>query len=164
MKSGEKIGILALTATLLRLTLLTLTLLTLTLLAIAGSRAADYRPDEFLSLDLSRAVLSPKLLGASSGFVPLPAEAANSSKVENAEVATEPENGPAVSRAESAPRISIANVHHGRSQDRRLANRPNHLARHRGNPLDAQAMDSRDRDRRINVWPCRTGGICGWRQ
>ena len=161
MKSGEKIGILALTPT----------LLTLTLLAMAGSRAADYRrdefhyrPDEFLSLDLSRAVLSPKLLGASSGFVPLPAEAANSSKVENAEVATEPENGPAVSRAKSAPRISIANVHHGRSQDRRLANRPTHLARHRGNPLDAQAMDSRARDRRINVWPCRTGGICGWRQ
>ena len=152
MKGREKIGISALTPT----------LLTLTLLAIAGSRAADYRPDEFLSLDLSRAVLSPRRLGPSSGFVPLPAEEAPRSKGENAEVTTEPENGPAVSPTKSA--LSPASAHHGRSQERRLANRPNHLARHHGNPFDAQAMDSRATGRRIHIWPCRTGGICNWRQ
>src|ERR1700726_3841888 len=44
-----------------------------TLLAWGGRSFADeYRPDEFLSLDLSKAVLSPKPLGPASGFVPGP--------------------------------------------------------------------------------------------
>jgi hypothetical protein len=33
------------------------------------------------------------------------------------------------------------------------------LAHRRGNPLDAQAMDTR-----IQTWPCRSGGICNWKR
>jgi hypothetical protein len=33
------------------------------------------------------------------------------------------------------------------------------LVRKQGNPLDAQAFDAR-----IQVWPCRSGGICNWRR
>jgi len=46
------------------------------LLALAGAAAADeYRPDEFLKLDLSKAVLSPKRLGPETQFEPVPIEA-----------------------------------------------------------------------------------------
>src|ERR1700754_1616970 len=42
----------------------------------AGSAAADqYRADEFLSLDLSKAVLSPKRLGPPAEFAPVAVEA-----------------------------------------------------------------------------------------
>jgi hypothetical protein len=33
------------------------------------------------------------------------------------------------------------------------------LARQHRNPLDAQALDTR-----IQVWPCRSGGICNWKR
>jgi len=33
------------------------------------------------------------------------------------------------------------------------------LARRHGNPLDAQALDTR-----IQTWPCKSGGICDWKQ
>src|ERR1700704_674363 len=42
----------------------------------AGSAPADeYRPDEFLGLDLSEAVLSPKRLGPPTEFAPVAVEA-----------------------------------------------------------------------------------------
>ncbi len=47
-----------------------------TLLAWSGASIADeYRPDEFLGLDLSSAVLSPKRLGPATEFAPVPIEA-----------------------------------------------------------------------------------------
>ena len=47
-----------------------------TLLAWSGPSLADeYRPDEFLRLDLSRALLSPKPLGPPSEFAPVAVEA-----------------------------------------------------------------------------------------
>ena len=47
-----------------------------TLLAWSGLSIADeYRPDEFLGLDLSKAVLSPKRLGPASEFAPVAVEA-----------------------------------------------------------------------------------------
>ena len=47
-----------------------------TLLAWSGPSFADqYRPGEFLSLDLSKAVLSPKPLGPATQFAPFPVEA-----------------------------------------------------------------------------------------
>ena len=47
-----------------------------TLLAWGSASAADeYRADEFLSLDLSKAVLSPKPLGPAAHFAPVPVEA-----------------------------------------------------------------------------------------
>ena len=36
---------------------------------------------------------------------------------------------------------------------------PTRLARRHGNPLDAQAMVTR-----VQVWPCRSGGICNWKR
>ena len=46
------------------------------LLALSGQAMADqYRPDEFLGLDLSKAVLSPKPLGPPTEFAPVPVEA-----------------------------------------------------------------------------------------
>src|SRR6185437_13378193 len=69
-----------------------------TLLAWGGrSFAADYRPGDFLNLDLSKAVLSPKRLGPTTEFAPY--------------------------------------------------------------PLDAEAFD-----RQIQVWPCKSGGICDWQR
>ena len=47
-----------------------------TLLAWSSSSIADeYRPDEFLRLDLSKALLSPKPLGPPSEFAPVQVEA-----------------------------------------------------------------------------------------
>ena len=47
-----------------------------TLLAWSGlSMADEYRPDEFLGLDFSKAVLSPKRLGPTSEFAPVAVEA-----------------------------------------------------------------------------------------
>jgi hypothetical protein len=40
----------------------------------------------------------------------------------------------------------------------RVAARKKIAPRHT-NPLDAQAMDTR-----IQVWPCRSGGICDWKR
>ena len=47
-------------------------------LVLAGggmARADDYKPDEYLSLDLSKAVLSPKRLGPETQFAPVALEA-----------------------------------------------------------------------------------------
>jgi hypothetical protein len=38
------------------------------------------------------------------------------------------------------------------------------VARSRGNPLDAQAFDARAFDTRVQVWPCKSGGICNWKR
>src|SRR5215469_17473888 len=47
------------------------------LLVASGSAAlaAEYRPDDFLTMDLSKAVLSPTPLGPTAHFVPLPVKA-----------------------------------------------------------------------------------------
>lgn len=65
-----------------------ITLISATLLAWGGlSMADEYRPDEFLGLDPSRALLSPKPLGPPSKFVPIQVEA----KGEGAQAKVEPE-------------------------------------------------------------------------
>src|SRR5215213_8357387 len=111
----------------------------------SGLSAADeYRPGEFLSLDLSKAVLSPKLLGPETHFAPVRIEAhADSAKP--------------VARAK---RVNPARTHvaHQRADTPRGVSRTR-IARRHGNPLDAQAADTR-----IQVWPCKSGGICGWKR
>ncbi|QWG19781.1 hypothetical protein KMZ68_08130 [Bradyrhizobium sediminis] len=105
------------------------------LLAWSGASIADeYRPDEFLGLDLSRAALSPKRLGPDARFAPVRIEA----------------------RADRATPTK-ARIAHQRTEEPRRAARTK-LARRHGNPLDAQASDTR-----IQAWPCRTGGICNWK-
>jgi hypothetical protein len=125
--------------------------------ALMGSAAiaADYRPSEFLKLDLSKAVLSPKPLGPEAHFEPLPVEAKSDQKTEDAVAATEPQARP------NAPRnVATARAHVARPLDRAHGPARTKLAHRHGNPLDAQAMDSR-----VQTWPCRpgSGGICGWK-
>ncbi len=117
-----------------------------TLLAWSGPSIADeYRPGELLGLDLSKAVLSPKPLGPPTQFAPVPIEAR-------------------ADRAKPAPSARAARVKSGKAHAaRQHAEKPRRaartkVARPRGNPLDAQALDTR-----IQTWPCKSGGICNWK-
>ncbi|MDB5607923.1 MAG: hypothetical protein JWP25_4823 [Bradyrhizobium sp.] len=121
-----------------------------TLLAWSGPSLADeYRPGEFLGLDLSKAVLSPKRLGPETQFAPVPVEADSGSPT--ARTSAEPKAASHI----VVPKVRTAHVRpekpHGAARTR--------LARRHGNPLDAQAFDTR-----IQVWPCRSGGICNWQR
>jgi hypothetical protein len=133
-------------------------------LAWSGMSAAQqYRPDEFLKLDLPSAVLSPKPLGPAATFTPGPLEVtiegASNATQANAEPVAEPKAEP-VSNHKTALRAAtnghrVAHAH---------VERPTHAPRtavalHRRNPVDAQASDAR-----IQVWPCRSGGICNWKR
>jgi hypothetical protein len=116
---------------------------------LAGSSASmadGYKPEEYLGLDLSKAALSPKLLGPSARFEPVPVEAKADSRSRAAHVRQEPK---------AAPKIRVAHVraekHHGAARTK--------LVRTHTNPLDAQAFDTR-----IQVWPCKSGGICNWQR
>ena len=128
------------------------------LLSASASMAAEYRPEEFFGLDLSQAVLSPKPLGPPAEFSPVAVEA-------KGEVKSDRTSDDAAKVAPPEPKVASKVAPH-----RRQAAAPAHsemskglthrrLVHRRGNPLDAQAMDTR-----IQVWPCRSGGICNWRQ
>jgi hypothetical protein len=127
-----------------------------TLVAWSGMSIADeYRPGEFFGLDLSSAVLSPKPLGPATQFEPVRIEA----RADRANPA------PSVRAARVTPakthvaKTHVAKTHvaHQRAEKPRGAISTT-LARPRGNPLDAQAFDTR-----IQAWPCRSGGICNWK-
>jgi hypothetical protein len=116
------------------------------ILALGSAAVADeYRPDEFLNLDLSKAVLSPKRLGPETQFAPVRVEArtdlAPAKVVRTTRVV--------------APKAHVAQ---DRVEKPRGAARTRLVRRH-SNPLDAQA-----RDTRIQTWPCRSGGICNWQR
>jgi len=128
------------------------------------SKADQYRADEFLSLDLSKAVLSPKPLGPRSEFAPVAIEARTDPGSAGARV--EPRANPriAVSRnlkvavpgaAVAVPNVTVAHIRPEKSRGAVRAK----LAQRHGNPLDAEA-----RDTRIQVWPCQSGGICNWQR
>ena len=135
-------------------------------MAWSGVAIADeYRPDEFLHLDLSKAVLSPKPLGPASGFTPGPLDVNIDHGSADTHASVEPKAGaepkvsvePKVStEAKAEPTITAKKTRVVRTEKMRGPARAK-LARHR-NPLDAQAFDTR-----IQVWPCRSGGICNWR-
>ena len=138
------------------------------LLAVSGASFADeYKPDEFLQLDLSKAVLSPKPLGPQTQFAPVRIEA-NSGNASPA--AAQPLASRKVAAHVSIPKTRVAQtriVDHRRPGKSRYAGnvgKPRDVARTRlahrhSNPLDAEAMDTR-----IQVWPCKSGGICNWQQ
>ena len=117
------------------------------------ARADDYKPDEYLGLDLSKAVLSPKRLGPETQFAPVALEAKGGNE---AQARAEPLDVP---KKVAAERVHVAEpkVARAKSAQPRGAARTK-LAHRRGNPLDAQAMDTR-----IQTWPCRSGGICNWK-
>jgi len=146
------------------------------LLVWAGSAPADeYRADEFLGLDLSTALLSPKPLGPPNEFAPVAVEARNDARqglaepkadrkivVRTTRVLTKnvmrtthvmPKNNVAAAR----PRVSAPKHQVAAAKPRMVAR--TEIARRHTNPLDAQAMDTR-----IQVWPCKSGGICDWKR
>ena len=118
----------------------------LLVMSSAASTAAEgYDPNEFLNLDLSKAVLSPKPLGPANTFGTV-----------SARVRADGDAAGLHAHARSAPH-PVRTVH-VRAEKPRGAARTRLAHRHR-NPLDAQAMDTR-----IQVWPCKSGGICNWKQ
>ena len=124
-------------------------------LLISGSAALadEYRAGQFLGLDLSQAVLSPKRLGPETQFAPVRIEARSDSrpvKTERVVVAKE---------AVPKPQVAEERVEKPRAEKPRVVAARTKLARPRSNPLDAQA-----RDTRIQKWPCTSGGICGWQR
>lgn len=123
-----------------------------TIMAWSGvSAAAEYRPDEFLGLDLSRAVLSPKPLGPAMGFAPGPLDVTVDRGSNGAQARAEPT---------AEPKIVVQNggvAHVRAAQPHNMAR--TQLARRSRSPLDAQAFDAR-----IQVWPCKSGGICNWKR
>lgn len=124
-------------------------LLGVAVLAWNGASVADeYRPDEFLLLNLPKAVFSPKPLGPSARFEPLPVEASTDMKAQ----ATPAGSADAV--------VKVARVHAvKRHAPMTVKPAVTRQARRHTNPLDAQAFDTR-----IQVWPCRSGGICNWQR
>lgn len=122
-------------------------------LLMSGSAALadEYRPSEFLGLDLSQAVLSPKRLGPETEFAPVRIEARSDRKPVKTErvVVAKP----------AAPKPLVeTQVTQQRAAKPRGAARTK-LARRHTNPLDAQA-----RDTRVQTWPCKSGGICDWQR
>jgi hypothetical protein len=107
--------------------------------------ADEYRPSEFLGLDLSKAVLSPKRLGPDAEFVRVPIEA----KADRSDVRG----------AGTVPGIAARKVKTISVVERRRVPARAKLARRRTNPLDAHAADTR-----IQTWPCKSGGICNWQK
>ncbi len=149
----------------------------------SGLAAAQaYRPDDFLKLDLSKAVLSPTPLGPATSFAPGPLDVTvdrgNSPAQANAELVVDPKTVPAEtvhaesaaaakhSEPSSAAKAALANrtasrmnVAHARVENP-AQHKPHALvALHGRNPMEAQA-----RDTRIQVWPCKSGGICNWKR
>ncbi|MGJ5180879.1 hypothetical protein ACQR16_22940 [Bradyrhizobium oligotrophicum] len=124
------------------------------LLASTQAMAAAYQPGDFFRLDLSKAVLSPERLGPEAHFEAVPVEARTDRPTVASRSAFDAEVSSAIPRAVAARR-----VHMGRTAERPRGAARAKLAQRRGNPLDAQAMDTR-----IQTWPCRpgSGGICNW--
>ena len=115
------------------------------------SAAQQYRAGEFLNLDLSQAVLSPKPLGPSAQFKPVPlgVTADGAGKATTQASAQGAGEAKAQSETRSSRRVAHAPAVHAA---RKLVQ----LGR---NPVDAKALDTR-----VQVWPCKSGGICNWKR
>jgi hypothetical protein len=112
-------------------------------LVLAGpAPAAEYRAGELLGMDLSKSALSPKRLGPEAQFAPVRIEA----KTDHAQIDADTSVWPKLRPRKQVSRTVAEPVR------AKLAKRP-------GNPLDAQA-----RDTRIQTWPCKSGGICAWQR
>jgi hypothetical protein len=153
------------------------------ILAWSGlSAAQQYRPGEYLNLDLSRAVLSPKPLGPAAGFAPGPLDVTvdrgNNAARASAELVVDPKSvATATVHAENdstsnnstpknfAPKTALRTAASGlraahASAERSAPHKPRALvALHGRNPLEAQA-----RETAVQTWPCKSGGICNWKR
>jgi len=132
-------------------------------LALCGPAMADqYRPSEFLKLELPKAVFSSKRIGPETRFAPVRIEA-RSDEPEAKSEATDadleasvwpklPPRKARVAKSSVKPDVEKPRAAtHGNARAK--------LAKRHGNPLDAQATDTR-----VQTWPCRSGGICNWRR
>src|SRR6266487_1428731 len=130
------------------------------LLMSGGAALADeYRAGELLGLDLSQAVLSPKRLGPETRFAPVRIEARNDARPVKTERVVVPKAAAPKTQVAAHVATHVAtHVAHERAEKPRGAARTK-LARRHTNPLDARA-----RDTRIQTWPCKSGGICGWQR
>ena len=148
-------------------------------LAWSGPSAAQqYRAGEFLNLDLSRAVLSPKPLGPAASFTPGPLDVTvdrgNNAAQASAELLVDPKTVAAATvhvennstPKDSAPKsvlrtaASGMRAAHVRTAERSVPHKPHALvALHGRNPVESQA-----RETTVQVWPCKSGGICNWKR
>ena len=136
-----------------------------TLLAWGSVSLADeYRPDEFLRLDLSKALLSPKPLWPALKFAPVAVEAKTDHRSEDAQARADSTADSKIVKTKRIVTPSTRVAHMQAEKPRVHAQKPRsvvrtRLARRHSNPLDAQAFDTR-----IQVWPCKSGGICDWKR
>src|ERR1700679_1693498 len=136
------------------------------------SLAQQYRAGEFLNLDLSHAVLSPKPLGPATSFAPGPldvtvdrannaAQANTESVVETKSMATASVHVQSKPTTHTAPSTAASGMRgaHARAE-RSPPHKPHALVTlHQRNPVEAQA-----RETKVQVWPCKSGGICNWKR
>ena len=123
-----------------------------TLLALAGAaNAAEYPAAEYLKLDLSKALLSPKRIGPEARFAPVRIEARSDEAADSTDADLEASVWPKLPPRKARTARTSA-------EPPRAAARAK-LAKRHGSPLDAQA-----RDTRVQTWPCRSGGICNWQR
>lgn len=126
------------------------------LICASAAMAAESRAVDYFSLDLSKAVLSPKPIGPPAGFTQLPVEAKGDRATEprwaRDELKTEP-------RSVATTGVEVPHRPANSASVKPKPSARTHVAHRHRNPLDAQAMDSR-----IQTWPCRSGGICNWKQ
>ena len=126
---------------------------------VTPARADEYRAGDFLNLDLSRAVLSPKRLGPPAEFAPVAVEARTDAK----QIVAEPKAGrrPIVrtSKVKAARVVKPSPVVRQAQEAKPRGAARTKVVRRHSNPLDAQAMDTR-----IQTWPCNSGGICSWKR
>jgi hypothetical protein len=124
--------------------------------------ADEYRAGELFGLDPSQALLSPKRLGPETQFAPVRIEARTDRKpVKTERVVVSKTAEPKIAKPKIAERKIAerkARVVQHRPEKPRGAARTKLVRRHT-NPLDAQA-----RDTRVQTWPCKSGGICGWQR
>ena len=163
------------------------------ILAWSGlSVAQQYRPGEYLNLDLSRAVLSPKPLGPAASFAPGPLdvtvdrgkEAAQS----NAELVVDPK--PVATATVHAQNDSTSNNSTPKNftsknfTSKNLTSktalrtaasglRAAHASAERSAPHKPHAlvalhgrnpMEAQARETTVQTWPCKSGGICNWKR
>jgi hypothetical protein len=121
------------------------------------ARADQYRPDQYLGMDLSKAALSPKPLGPPETFVPVPVQAKGDHDSARAQAHLEPKTTSSIAAART--RVAEKKVREKRIAEHRRGAARVRLARRHSNPLDAEAFDTR-----IQVWPCKSGGICNWKR
>ena len=130
-------------------------------LALCGPAMADqYRPSEFLKLELPKAVFSSKRIGPETRFAPVRIEARSDeaeAKTDASDADLEASVWPKLPPRKA--RVAKSSVKPSAEPQRAAAhtNARAKLAKRHGNPLDAEAKDTR-----IQTWPCRSGGICNW--